>query len=261
MGLKERGSKRKQLAKTLLGIFLAIFIFGFILNFVDVNQNQPIIGLAFLNFESDIIQPWQEGTLNLIVARYLFFILGIILIYSLLGFFGEINPFIRFIAGFILAFLFTGYIVPEDLLAVMTTYSAAGIALIAIIPPLLLMVFSASILTQRKMGVGSAILQRFLWLFYFIFMIYSTFRFWGTSQGGVDISNPVLLILLVVTFIAFAAFIWNNFYLKFITNTIVSAYSNVRAAMATRKRERIMKQAERNAEQASEDMDDIFGNN
>ncbi len=261
---KGRGYKRKKVAVTFLGIFLAVFALGFILNFVNINQNQapPITGQPFLDWENDIILPWQEGSLDLVVARWAFFILGIIFLYALLGLLGDINPIIRFVAGTILAFLFTGYIVPGDLLALMTTYSAAGIALIAIIPPFILMLLTASMLTQERMGAGSAILQRLLWGVYFLVMVYMVFRFWGTSPGGVEVSNPIMIILLIVTFIAFASFIWNKFYLKVVANTLKNAYNIVGPVMAKKWREgkvRRKERAERNRNKMAKDMDEGVG--
>ncbi|HEA46339.1 MAG TPA: hypothetical protein ENH99_01000 [Candidatus Pacearchaeota archaeon] len=258
---KGRGDRRKKVAVTFLGIFLAVFALGFVLNFVDINQNQapPITGQPFLDLENDIILPWQEGSLDLVVARWAFFILAIIFLYALLGLLGNINPIIRFIAGTILAFLFTGYIVPGDLLALMTTYSAAGIALIAIVPPFVFMLLTASMLTQERMGAGAAILQRLLWGMYFVVMVYMVFRFWGTSQGGVEISNPIMIILVVVTLLAFAAFIWNKFYIKVISNTIKTAFKTTGAAVAKKWRDSAMRRAEKNAYKMDKEMDDVFG--
>lgn len=143
----------------------------------------------------------------------------------------------------------------------MTAYSAAGIALIAIIPPFVFMLLAASMLTQERIGAGSAILQRFLWGMYFVVMVYMVFRFWGTTAGGVEISNPIMIILVVVTLIAFAAFIWNQFYLKVIAKTIKAAYDIAGPALSKRWREGKMKRmerAKRNKDKMAKEMDDVF---
>ena len=254
-GIKE---KRKQVAKIFFFGFLVILVLQFVLNFVNIGQTFPT-GYALLDFQKDIIIPWQEGALNIVVARWLFFILGIIFIYALLGMILQMNPFLRFFVGAILSFLFIGYVLPGELLALTTAYGAAGLTAIAIIPFVFLMFFTASILTQERMGAGAAILERFLWFFFFIFLVYKVIGFWGSNQGEIVVDNGVMIILLIVTFLSFAVFIWHKLYLQFITNTLVSAFSNIKAAIAAKKRTTTMELANKNQERMRKDFDDTFG--
>jgi hypothetical protein len=256
---KKEGVRKKTRfpTKTLFLGLLVLLVLGFALNFINPQQNLELTGHGI---QESIITPWEQGSVDVIVARYVMFFIILILIYSILGMaFGSTAVFIRFVLALLISFLFTGYVLPGEILAISIGFSAVGVTIMAIIPFFILMLLTATMLTERKIGAGHALLERFLWLFFFVFLVYKLINFWGTTQGEVTVSNPVMVILVVVAILSFAVFLWHRAYLRVITNTLVSAYSNIRAFVERRRRENTMDIAERNQRQMREDFNAAFG--
>ena len=140
---KKKVSKRKKVSKkqtnskkwVALGI-ATFFIFAFALNFVNItnssNVTEQITGYGIIG---DLMSDWTQGTISTTIAKYLFFFLGIILLYSLTSVvFSNMNGFLKFMISIILSFLFVGFIVPYEMLSILTAYSALGLTFITIIP-------------------------------------------------------------------------------------------------------------------------------
>ena len=119
---------------------------------------------------------WQEGQLSINIAKYLFFILLALFIYSIFAFVPIIkkqNEFIKSAMSAIVAFLATAYLTPSDVYTALASYGALGIALGGILPFIILLFFSIEV--QKKGGFGGVILSKAVWAIFIVFLIYKIF--------------------------------------------------------------------------------------
>jgi hypothetical protein len=245
---KEIDCKPKFFSLQIVAIVLFILLLVS-LNSASVGNNVPhektITGHATWKENWDAMwKNWGEGQLDIVIARYLFFCLGIILLFSLGKMvFPKMNPIFHFLIAIILAFLFTGFILPGELLAVMAAYDAAGLALIAVIPFFILLVFTGTMLAKAQIGPAQAVLERFVWLFFFIFLLYKAVT--GFSSGSVTADSFVLWILVGIALLSFGIFWWHTGYLKLIANTLAAAFGTVGGYTAAAFRTRMSKNVKR----------------
>jgi len=232
-----------------IGLAVLFILLLVSLNFAGIGSNIPhqksITGHAtWSEGWSDMWQSWGQGQLDIIIARYLFFSLGIILLFSLAKMvFPKMWSGLHFLIALILSFLFTGFILPGELLAVMAAYDALGITLIAVIPFFILLIFTGSMLAKAQIGPAQAVLERFVWLFFFIFLAYKTIT--GFSSGSVDANSFVLWIMLGIALLSFGIFWWHKAYLKMIANTLAAAFGSVAGYTAAAFRTRMSKNVKR----------------
>ncbi len=208
----------------ILVLAIAVFLFASLaIMGGGIEQNATITGNNILTkvWDSNLITQFNEGETDVSFARWAFFLLGIIFFSSALKIFApRMKGLLNFLVGIILSFLLVGYIVPGDLLAVLIAYNAVGLTLIAVIPFLILLFFTGTLLMSDSIGNHSqVILERFVWFFFFIFLGYKSFAAWNS---GID--QGTLIILLIATLLSFAIFIWHNLYLKFISRTLIDAF-------------------------------------
>ena len=183
---KKKISKKKVSSKKFWAIgIIAFFVLGFALNFVNVSQNAIITGEDIKEsivtddqvstnpgggtkgFISNFFTSWEEGDMDVNIAKYLFWIILFFLIYSVLNIsnFPE-NGFFQFLIALPVSFLAIAYLTPEEVFAVLTTYSALGLTLSVVLPFAIMLLFSATLLSSKKMknmSVSKVMLQVFLW--------------------------------------------------------------------------------------------------
>ena len=122
----------------------------------------------------EIFTDWTSTNLFMNIAKYGFIFVITILIWASLtaGNFPK-QKFLRLIISVIVAFLAISFIKTNELLAIFTGYSAAGMAIVAIIPFIFLIPLSATLII-RGGKIGSS-LSRFLWLLFILFLAYQLF--------------------------------------------------------------------------------------
>ena len=176
-----------------MGVFL---LSAFVLNFSHIQQPvAPVTGYA-TSFISDLFANWSEGQLDVNIAKYLFWIILTALIFGSLNFakFPD-SIFLQALLAIPIGFLFTAYITPSELFTVLTTYTAAGLALSVIIPFAVLLFFSSMLLSNERIGrmtVGKIILEVSLWTLFVGFMIYKLI----SGYPGVSLSSGTAMVIL-----------------------------------------------------------------
>jgi len=164
-------------------------------------RNRKVISLAFLVmlmavvivsaepiFEEAkqlFVTDWIAGDFDIGVAKYLFFFLLTILIYSIVGFI----PFIKvlhggakFLLSAIVAFLGTAYLTTSDLYTILTNYEALGIVLGAGLPFIILLFFSIEVAKEGK--AGGRLASKVMWFAFIVFILYKVII--GIGEGKID---------------------------------------------------------------------------
>jgi hypothetical protein len=215
--LNHPAKKRFFSSKYSFVIYIVAFaVFALLLSFVNNPTGNVVTGhevaqISGTSFISDFFTNWSAGSLDVTIAKYLFWIMLLMLITDVLGFVGfPSNGFLQFLLALVVSFLATAYITPNEVYVMLTSYSALGLTLGTIIP-FMIMNFTSVMLAGAKrvkqMSSGRLMLIFMLWLFWTGFLIYRVIMFWITygfaalaTGGGI-----VLVIVLIVSVIIFIA--------------------------------------------------------
>ncbi|MDP2628628.1 MAG: hypothetical protein Q8P15_01890 [Nanoarchaeota archaeon] len=189
----------------------AFFVFAIALNYANVPQNSTAVtGHATSSFVSDFFTSWSEGSLDLNVAKYLFWIIITFIIFSALNI-AKIpsQTALQWLIAIPISFLATAYLAPSEVFAVLTTYSALGLTLAVIVPFIVMILISAMLLSNTKvqqMTVGKIMFEVMLWLFFAGFLIYKLIA----GYQNIDRSNGVLITIWVVLGLSVAILTFNK---------------------------------------------------
>lgn len=154
------------------GLFLGLFTFLSIL----VSDYVSALTIKQLLFDpvGDMFSSWAGGQLSINIAKYAFWLLLSLIIYVVLDFIplfkADKQTFIKYLIAFIVGFLATAYLTPDDIYTILISYGALGVVLGAAIPCMILLFFSIRI--REKGGPGGAIFSRVLWIAFIIFLIW-----------------------------------------------------------------------------------------
>jgi len=121
----------------------------------------------------NMFSSWESGQLSVNVAKYLFWILVTLFVYSILAFVPVIKKLhggAKFFLALIVGFLSTAYITPSDVYTSLAGYSALGLVLSAILPLVILLFFSIEI--QKGGGVGGRLVANFMWFIFVVFLVW-----------------------------------------------------------------------------------------
>jgi len=210
----------KDLSSPQIAILIGLFVLSaFLLNFTNVSNSTaiPVTGHA-TSFISDLFANWSKGSLDINIAKYLFWIILSALIFGAFNFarFPD-NTFLQGILAIPIAFLLTAYITPSELFTVLTTYTAAGLALSVIIPFVVLLFFSSMLLSNerlRSMTVGKIVSEVALWLLFIGFLIYKLIA----GYPGVSLSSGAAIIMFIVLGLSLLIFLFNSGFRRWIRN-------------------------------------------
>ena len=160
------------------------------------------------SFISDLFTKWGEGNLDINIAKFLLFFLLFMLIFSVLRFIGLFNGFLTAMVSLIVSFLATAYIIPAEVMTILTVYTALGLALSIAVPFFIMLAFSIALLTPYKVKDGHMVVSNasrkkmfqyitvaFLWLLFIGFLIYKIIVGWSILSMGMLI---VILIILAI---------------------------------------------------------------
>ena len=190
----------------------------------------PIISAYSLGSSFDsLFTSWQQGDVAPNVAKIVFAILLIFLIYSLLDNVGLFKQkAVLWIISILVSALATLYLAPEEIYGMLVSYSALGLTLGSMIPFLVLFGFT---ITAIKSGEpGQIMMQWVAWILFGAFMIYRSIMFWF-FEGTSGISNTVVAILLGATIACIIMVLANNKIIEIIGKKWVE--SNVQHAQRT----------------------------
>jgi len=176
------------------------------------------------------LRTWEKGeTVSSIFLKYLFLILIIILVFSALSYsrFPE-SSIARIVIAIAVGFLSTIMIQPEELIAMVSSYTAMGAAFILFLPILILGFFT--LVVSTKVAPVGIVIQRLLWLFYSLYLfvtsggalamsiskikstsfIYKFFEFFGIEKPPQAGGELILAILFVSSIIIFVVAVLYN---------------------------------------------------
>jgi hypothetical protein len=234
--MKKRGAKRtKHLKQTknskrsgkfffdnrkLFVVGVAFFlVFAFLLTVTSIPQNVTYTGHSVI---SDFFTSWQGGNLDVNISKYLFWIMLMLLIFSALKFASfPPNGFLQFILALIVSFLATAFITPAEVFVMLVSYSALGLTLGSILPFIVLMFFSAMLVSNEKirgMSIGKIMAEVVLWLMWVGFLIYRFIKLW-VEQGTINVLfQGGGIVMIVVFFLSLFILIFNKHFRAWIQN-------------------------------------------
>ena len=158
-----------------LGLFvLSLLIVGMFVGFSGVAsaQNGGTAKEAIFGPVFDMFSGWQKGELDVSIAKYAFWILLTLIIFSivsLIPFLEKQSYQLRTVVSFIIAFLATAYLTPSDIYTMLVSYGALGIVLGAGLPFIILLYSSIEL---NKSGAGGKILSKLLWVAFILFLVW-----------------------------------------------------------------------------------------
>ncbi|PIN90318.1 hypothetical protein COU60_01860 [Candidatus Pacearchaeota archaeon CG10_big_fil_rev_8_21_14_0_10_34_76] len=184
--------------KSLMFISFMLVLFVFSMSLVAA-QRDPFAGIrsgsgsgasAVFDPVKDMFASWQDGDLSINIAKYVFWLLLTLVIFSILLYI----PFLtklgkwNFLLAVLIAFLSTAYLTPSDVYSALASYGALGIVLSAAIPFVILLFFSIQI--SKEGGAGGKILSKFIWAAFVLFLVWKLFQgaFFCEIDGGRCIS-------------------------------------------------------------------------
>lgn len=179
-------------------ILIALISLNFVLvSAADVQQAdvQQALGKTAQTFK-DFFSSWTDVTQSANTAKLIFgLIIATILFLIIWNLFGAKEGFMIpiLILSLAISFLFTVYIAPEEVYALLNSYTAAGLAIITLIPLAVLAILSWQAVESGKPQI--MILQWLLWVLYGIYLVY---RVWLTLGEGSKFVDVTLVITALV---------------------------------------------------------------
>lgn len=179
---------KKVLISVILGVFLILVV-------------ATGVSAALKDFTDpikDMFANWTAGHLSQNIAKYLFFILIALFIYSMVGvlpFVGAKRWYIQWPVALIIAFLAVAYLTPESIYAMLTGYGAMALVLGGLIPIMILIFFTIELESSGEMGKG--IVTFLIWFAFIIFWIYKLVEGLITKQYSMITAIPWFIVILV----------------------------------------------------------------
>lgn len=215
----ERVKKKDSHEKQILAIsIIAFFVFAFALNFVNVSQSSAqspniITGYSILG---NLFTNWSGGNLDVSIAKYLFWIILTLFIFSVLNF-AKFPTYgvLQFLIAIAVSFLSTAYLTPAEIFTILTTYSALGLTLSVIVPFLIIIFFSAMLLSNEKlsqMTIAKVMMEVMIWLFFVGFLIYKLI----TGYAGHELSGGMRIVIFGVLVISGLILMFNKSFRKWV---------------------------------------------
>jgi hypothetical protein len=211
---KEKFEKRKaNYQKIFLITILALVLLSFIIPLV-VSQ-APTTARTYdpLRYISKFFDDWLSGTnLSLSTVKILLWILISMMVYSigknmpgLKNMFSGDMAFLGTLFATIVGFLAMAYITPEEIYAIMTSYSALGFTLGIGLPFVIMMFFTLTLAEiESKENASSLAMKRILatclWLIFTLYIgwrllsVYGYMYDWGANTTGIIDSSSFLWI-------------------------------------------------------------------
>lgn len=161
------------------------------------------------------------------VLRFLFFLLGALFFWGMLNvIFPNLHVVLKALTSFVVSYLFIGYILPGELLAVIQIYSVTGLALIAVLPLFVLISFSASMIySARVPEVGAILMERFAWMVFLVMLCYKTVELFLFNVQPV--SKFVYLILVICLFVSFYSLFRRKEYMNRLGGMIRGTHASI----------------------------------
>ncbi|PIN95566.1 hypothetical protein COU56_01205 [Candidatus Pacearchaeota archaeon CG10_big_fil_rev_8_21_14_0_10_31_9] len=255
----------KKRYKIFFSLVFILLILSFItLNFSLVSAQQGInvdTGGGDINFingirdnfgegtkpVTDFFASWQSGDIDLGLAKLLFLILIALVIYSVIEtipFLGkERNVAIKVVITAIVAFFATAYLTPQEIYAIILSYTSLGFVLAALIPFVILVFFSITL--AKEHGGGTKIFLKIVWTAFIFFLLYKLVVFW--MQGNVTTTLFVGYLLMIILSIL---------YIFFLQDTIIKNWFEEDVKMAKLRYQQLNKWRREKSKREREEFED-----
>ncbi|MEK6846935.1 MAG: hypothetical protein AABY16_02100 [Nanoarchaeota archaeon] len=163
------------LSLMLISVFSAVFV-----------SAQSIFD-PVIDFAKSIGSDWNQGNgYSFGVAKFFIFIIVWILIFGVLDKFPGFKDknALRFFLSLAVTFLATAYISASELAVVVSSYSALGFVLGGIVPLLIMVFFTASVVSNIRSASGKIWVIRGLWAVFGIYFVYKVLSVGGASASA-----------------------------------------------------------------------------
>lgn len=162
---------------------------------------------VFIDPLVDLVDGWTQGRIAETSAKFLFLILVILFIWSILdqvhlfgG--GKAQLFIAIIVGF----LSTVYIAPQDVWVILVGYNALGATLLTLIPFAILALYTFRVVEDND--AKKVTLQKVIWGMFTLFLVY--FYINGWIQNKITGFSGLGIAYLIATLSAALVFFFNS---------------------------------------------------
>lgn len=236
---KKRGKKKSlsinknkninKLAFLAISVFILAAIFIIPLTTspeVTGHQVQQVSGGG--SFMSNLFSNWSTGNVDVNIAKYIFFFIVILLIFSILNFTGiPEHTAAQWILAILVSFLAVAFITPEEIFTILTAYTALGFTLSMIVPFAILILASAAMLSPiRRRGrdvivqvsritIGKILLNFMLWFIFSLFMFYKLIVGYGQ---GIPIKSWMGITILIVTLLSLGFLVFHRRFRDWVMN-------------------------------------------
>lgn len=221
MRKRRKNKKTNSKDRRLLAITIAaFFVFAFLVGFINVGETSIAV-TGQQTFISDMFTTWTEGNLDLNIAKYLLWVMLTILLFSIFTSVGfPSNFFARWLISIPVAFLSIAYVTPSEIFSIVNTYSALGITLSVILPFFIVLFFSASLMSVRKirdLTTGRILAEVAIWILFTAFLIYKLIAgmFSGSSFG------VSMIILGFTAFVSLMIVVFNRAFRRWVMNLVL----------------------------------------
>lgn len=210
----------KRDARKFLGIFLVSVLFlsviigaiGFV-GAADIKEKLGIIAGTFSDFFSKT--GWEGGQLSTSVAKVIFFVIISLLIYLIIySTLGEKHNNLIAIISFLIGFLTTAYITPQEVFSLLNSYTALGLTLITLVP-LIILGFITYFAAVK--GTPFDIIQYFGWILFAVYSLYRLVSGWSEGNAAVN------WILLATAIISAGVVLFNKTIRRIITKNYLNS--------------------------------------
>ncbi len=121
---------------------------------------------------------------------------------------------LRWLFSFVISFLAIAFITPEDLVGVLTTYSALGLTLTIFIPFTPVIMYTVNAVTKKDISILNLLLANFMWILFSLFLLYRTVMLFLSHQ--VPGALVVVISILALGIALFISFRFKSFIRKII---------------------------------------------
>ncbi len=223
--------KKEMMKRILVLCIFAIFTISLFSTFVlaqDADKNDRWSFPKSIGSIKNWFANWQEGQLDVNIAKFLFFVMIALIIYMIISQMFH-RPYISWPVSIIIAFLSTAYITPNEVFSLLTAYTALGITISVFLPLVVLLAFT---FVGQEISPEKIVIGYFIWIFFLAVLTYRLIAGIVTGEASA-ILNILIGVAMIVSLI------------------VIMASSKIKAALGKEVTKQIAAAAQRRGELAS----------
>jgi hypothetical protein len=233
-------------------LFAGILVFAILVLAIVLFVNSPENTVTGNTVVDDFVSLWNDGSDSgengAGVIKFIFYLLLVMLIYSVLSFVGLFGKAWSFVLSLMVSFLAIVYLTPQEIYSTLLTYSAMGVSLLVFVPLIILILFSITLMTPFRLKDGKMVMYKrggkvkllqyflvsLLWLLFIVLLISMIFK-WGFDAISVSLLIVIGIVILFGIFMIFKP----SWLAKLIIRSAVVSERNYLKSMRDRERERL----------------------